>query len=92
MLGGHPGDGPAQLAKVGFVAQDTPAYAGLSVAKHFRMGAYLNKNWDAGLAESRIAQLGLDPRQKAGSLSGGQRAQLALTLAVCEATRAPPPR
>jgi ABC-2 type transport system ATP-binding protein len=46
------------------------------------MGAYLNKHWDNELAESRIAQLGLDPRQKAGSLSGGQRAQLALTLAV----------
>jgi ABC-2 type transport system ATP-binding protein len=84
VLGGRPGDGPAQLAKVGFVAQDTPAYAGLSVAKHLRMGAYLNKNWDHELAESRIDQLGLDPRQKAGSLSGGQRAQLALTLAVAK--------
>ncbi len=84
VLGGHPGDGPAQLAKVGFVAQDTPAYAGLSVAKHLRMGAYLNKNWDRELAESRIGQLGLDPHQKAGSLSGGQRAQLALTLAVAK--------
>ena len=84
VLGGHPGDGPAQLAKVGFVAQDTPAYAGLSVAKHLRMGAYLNKNWDDDLAQSRIEQLGLDPRQKAGSLSGGQRAQLALTLAVAK--------
>ena len=78
VLGGRPGDGPAQLDKVGFVAQDTPTYAGLSVAKHLRMGAYLNPNWDNELAESRIDQLGLDPRQKAGSLSGGQRAQLAL--------------
>lgn len=84
VLGGHPGGGPAQLAKVGFVAQDTPAYAGLSVAKHLRMGAYLNKNWDRELAESRIGQLGLDPHQKAGSLSGGQRAQLALTLAIAK--------
>ena len=29
-------------------------------------------------------QLGLDPRQRAGTLSGGQRAQLALTLAVAK--------
>jgi ABC-2 type transport system ATP-binding protein len=84
VLGGHPGDGPAQLGKVGFVAQDTPAYAGLSVGKHLRMGAYLNANWDQELARSRIDQLGLDPRQKAGSLSGGQRAQLALTMAVAK--------
>jgi ABC-2 type transport system ATP-binding protein len=82
VLGGGPGDGPAQLARVGFVAQDTPTYAGLTVAQHLRMGAYLNENWDRDLAESRIDQLDVDPRQKAGSLSGGQRAQLALTLAV----------
>jgi ABC-2 type transport system ATP-binding protein len=82
VLGGRPGDGPSQLARVGFVAQDTPTYAGLSVAKHLRMGAYLNKNWDRQLAKSRIEELDVNPRQKAGSLSGGQRAQLALTLAV----------
>jgi ABC-2 type transport system ATP-binding protein len=84
VLGGHPGDGPAQLEKVGFVAQDTPAYAGLSVGKHLLMGAYLNANWDQDLAKSRIDQLGLDLRQKAGSLSGGQRAQLALTMAIAK--------
>lgn len=84
VLGGHPGDGPAQLGKVGFVAQDTPAYAGLSVGKHLLMGAYLNANWDQELAKGRIDQLGLDLRQKAGSLSGGQRAQLALTMAIAK--------
>jgi ABC-2 type transport system ATP-binding protein len=81
VLGGRP-EAAAQLDKVGFVAQDTPIYAGLSVAKHLRMGAYLNGHWDNDLAVNRIAQLDLDPRQKAGSLSGGQRAQLALTLAI----------
>ena len=84
VLGGQPGDGPAQLGKVGFIAQDTPAYAGLSVGKHLLMGAYLNANWDHELARSRIDRLGLDPRQKAGTLSGGQRAQLALTMAIAK--------
>jgi ABC-2 type transport system ATP-binding protein len=82
VLGGHPSDGPGQLEKVGFVAQDTPAYARLSVGNHLLMGAYLNANWDQGLAKGRIDQLGLKLRQKAGSLSGGQRAQLALTMAI----------
>lgn len=36
------------------------------------------------MAKRRIAQLGLDPKQKAGKLSGGQRAQLALTLAIAK--------
>ena len=84
VLGGPPGDGPARLGRIGFVAQETPLYAQLSVAKHLRMGAWLNPTWDAEVAESRIAQLGLDPRQRAGSLSAGERAQLALTLAIAK--------
>ena len=48
------------------------------------MGAWLNPGWDSELAERRISQLGLDLRQRAGSLSGGQRAQLALTLATAK--------
>jgi ABC-2 type transport system ATP-binding protein len=84
VLGGHPASGPAQLAKVGFVAQDAPTYAGLSVADHLRFGAHMNPGWDQQLADDRIAKVGLDPSQKAGSLSGGQRAQLALTLALAK--------
>jgi ABC-2 type transport system ATP-binding protein len=74
VLGEQPGAGPEQLARVGYVAQDTPTYAGLSVGDHLRLGARLNPRWDAKLAQTRIEQLGLDPKQKAGRLSGGQRA------------------
>ena len=84
VAGGKPAASPAQLARVGFVAQDTPAYAALSVADHLRLGAHLNPGWDAQLAADRIRKLGLDPRQRAGKLSGGQRAQLALTLAIAK--------
>jgi ABC-2 type transport system ATP-binding protein len=74
----------AQLARVGFVAQDTPLYPSLSVADHLRLGNALNPGWDGALARARIAQLGLDQGQRAGTLSGGQRAQLALTLAIAK--------
>jgi ABC-2 type transport system ATP-binding protein len=84
VLGGRPAEGPAQLQRVGFVAQDAPTYSQLSVEKHLRMGAYLNSTWDQDLAQNRVEQLGLDPRQKAGSLSGGQRSQLALALATAK--------
>ena len=84
VLGARPASSPRQLARVGYVAQDTPTYAGLTVADHLRFGAHMNPGWDAGLAEGRIRQLGLDPKQRAGKLSGGQRAQLALTLAVAK--------
>jgi ABC-2 type transport system ATP-binding protein len=84
VLGGRPAAGPAQLARVGYLAQDAPVYPGLTIADHLKLGARLNPGWDAGLARSRVEQLDLDPRQKAGTLSGGQRAQLALTLAVAK--------
>ena len=84
VLGGRPGGNAGQLARVGFVAQDTPIYAGLSVAEHLRLGAWTNPGWDAGVAAERIGRIGLEPGQRAGRLSGGQRAQLALTLAVAK--------
>jgi ABC-2 type transport system ATP-binding protein len=84
VLGCRPGDGTGQLARVGFVAQDTPIYAGLSVGDHLRLGAWLNPGWDGELAERRTRALGLDPARRAGRLSGGQRAQLALTLAIAK--------
>jgi ABC-2 type transport system ATP-binding protein len=84
VLGGRPADGPAQLAKVGYVAQDTPTYPGLSIEEHLRFGARLNPGWDDALARERISRLGLDLGQPARRLSGGQRAQLALTLGIAK--------
>jgi ABC-2 type transport system ATP-binding protein len=84
VLGGGAGDGPAQLARVGFLAQDAPMYATLTVGDHLRFGQHLNRGWDADAASQRIDDLGLDVSQRAGQLSGGQRAQLALTLAVAK--------
>jgi len=74
--------GTSQRAQVGFVAQDTPTYSRLSVADHLRLGARLNPGWDDSLAQARIKRLGYDLKQRAGRLSGGQRAQLALTLGI----------
>jgi ABC-2 type transport system ATP-binding protein len=84
VCGGVPGSGPDQLAKVGYVAQNTPVYPGLTIEEHLRFGAHLNPRWDAALAKKRIERLGLDPKQPAGKLSGGQRAQLALTLGIAK--------
>jgi ABC-2 type transport system ATP-binding protein len=84
VLGEMPNDDPQHLERVSFVAQDTPVYSGLSVRDHVRYGAHVNPHWDSALAERRIVDLGLDPRQRAGKLSGGQRSQLALTLAIAK--------
>lgn len=84
VLGARPAESPAQLGRVGFLPQDTSLYARLTVTQHLQMGRWLNPSWDAELAQRRIEQLGLDLHQRAGSLSGGQRAQLALTMAVAK--------
>jgi ABC-2 type transport system ATP-binding protein len=84
VLGTRPAASAEQLAKVGFVAQDTPTYANLNVADHLRFGARLNPGWDAAAANDRVRRLGLDLDQRAGKLSGGQRAQLALTLGLAK--------
>jgi ABC-2 type transport system ATP-binding protein len=84
VLGARPAESPTQLGRVGFVAQETPLYSTLSVADHLKLGSWLNPRFDADAAERRVDQLGLDRKQRAGKLSGGQRAQLALTLAIAK--------
>ncbi len=77
----RPGSLPA-LDGIGFVAQDTPVYRGFSVADMVSLTKNLNRAFDTAYARGRLADLGIDPRKRAGQLSGGQRAQLALTLAL----------
>jgi ABC-2 type transport system ATP-binding protein len=74
VAGGPPAATKAQLTRVGFVAQDAPVYAGLSVADHLRLGAHLNPRWDAQLATERISKLSLDPgRKREGCPAGSAR-------------------
>jgi|HubBroStandDraft_5_1064220.scaffolds.fasta_scaffold181823_2 ABC-2 type transport system ATP-binding protein len=84
VLGEVPATSAEQLGHIGFVAQNTPVYEHLSIETHLAMGAALNPSWDAQLARRRMHDLALDPSQHAGDLSGGQRAQLALTLAIAK--------
>ena len=84
VCGGRPADGVPQLTKVGFVAQDAPVYTGLTVRDHLDLGRHLNPAWNDEIARDRVRRLGLDPKQRAGKLSGGQRAQLALTLGIAK--------
>jgi ABC-2 type transport system ATP-binding protein len=84
VLGNPPAADPSQVAKVGFLAQNAPLYPTLSVKDHLHFGQAMNERWDGEAAADRIERLGLDPAQRAGQLSGGQRAQLALTIAVAK--------
>jgi ABC-2 type transport system ATP-binding protein len=74
-------DAGAVLPRIGFLAQDHPLYKGFTIAETLKLGRKLNPGWDAELA-GRIEQLGLPLGKKVGKLSGGQQAQVALTLAL----------
>ncbi len=72
------------LPHVGFVAQEHPLYRSFSVEETLRFGRELNPRWDADFALQRVRQLGLPLSKKAGELSGGQQAQVALILALAK--------
>ena len=75
------------LARVGYVAQDHPLYRDFTVADMFRLGRAMNPSWDQQLAAARVAALGIPFSRKVRRLSGGQQAQVSLTMAL--AKRAP---
>jgi ABC-2 type transport system ATP-binding protein len=75
------------LAQLGFVAQDHPLYPRFRVKELLRMGAELNDSWDGQAAADRLVQLGIPPDRRVGALSGGEQAQVALTLALAKRPR-----
>jgi ABC-2 type transport system ATP-binding protein len=82
VLDGNPAGSPAALDGIAYVAQDTSVYSHLSVADMIHISRNLNRYFDRAAAEARLDDLQIPLKRKAGRLSGGQRAQLALTLAL----------
>ena len=82
VLGGRRAGSLPALDGIAFVAQDTPLYKNLSAADMLHLTRNLNRRFDQAFAQARLAELGIPVGQKAGKMSGGQQAQLALTLAL----------
>jgi ABC-2 type transport system ATP-binding protein len=82
VLGSEPPGSPDALDRIGFVAQDAPLYRNLPVRDMLHVARNLNRRWDQRRAEDRLKQLDIPISQKVGELSGGQKAQLALTIAL----------
>jgi len=87
VLGGCPPGSPAALDGIAFVAQDTPLYKNLSATDMVHLTRNLNRQLDEAYAEARLAELCIPLKRKSGRLSGGQQAQLGLTLALARRPR-----
>ncbi|MDH2902401.1 MAG: ABC transporter ATP-binding protein [Actinomycetota bacterium] len=85
ILGGVPSAGDASLLKrVGYLDQERPLYKGFRVDEMFRFGAGTNPTWDMTTAHAYVDQLGISLRDRVDKLSGGQQAQVALTMCLAK--------
>jgi ABC-2 type transport system ATP-binding protein len=87
VLGAAPRQDPAFLAEIGFLAQEIPLYRRFTAEDHIGIGAHMNPRWDAALVRTRLAELRIPLDQRVGTLSGGQRAQVALALTLAKRPR-----
>ena len=84
VLGGAPRQDPAYLAGIGFLAQEIPLYRRLTTHDHIGIGTHLNPRWDSESARARLGGLKIPLDRPVGTLSGGQRAQVALALTLAK--------
>ena len=82
VLGGAPGD--TTLPGVGFVAQDAPLYRDFTADELLTMGDRLNADFDVAFGRARLRNVGVPLDRRVDRLSGGQRAQVALCLALAK--------
>jgi ABC-2 type transport system ATP-binding protein len=87
VLGGTPRQDPAYLAEIGFLAQEIPLYRRLTAGDHIGIGAHLNPRWDGESVRTRLGGLKIPLDRPVGTLSGGQRAQVALALTLAKRPR-----
>jgi ABC-2 type transport system ATP-binding protein len=87
VLGGSPSQDPEYLARIGFLAQEIPLYRRLSAQDHIGMGAHMNPRWDGESVQDRLGRLKIPLGRPVGTLSGGQRSQVALALTLAKRPR-----
>jgi len=80
VFGHDPLERPDVLGEVGYVAQGAPLYRSFRVAETIEYARRTNSRWDADIATELLTRI--DSRTKVGALSAGERARLALALAL----------
>jgi ABC-2 type transport system ATP-binding protein len=87
LLGLEPGGRTTFLYEIGYLAQDVPLYKRLTASEHLEVGAHLNRRWAGDQARQRLLALQVPLDRPVSTLSGGQRAQVALGLALAKSPK-----
>ncbi|MCP3801052.1 ABC transporter ATP-binding protein [Allokutzneria sp. A3M-2-11 16] len=72
------------LERVAYIDQEHSLYRDFTVREMLTAGRVLNRRWDDKIATDRLAELGIPLTAKVGRISGGQRAQVALAVALAK--------
>jgi ABC-2 type transport system ATP-binding protein len=80
-------DRPKALARIGYVGQEVGLYRQLTADEHLELAATLRSGFDRGGAAERLDALDIPRGVPTAELSGGQQAQIALSMAL--GTQAP---
>jgi ABC-2 type transport system ATP-binding protein len=80
VLGGPVRADPAFLEQIGYVAEDAPLYRGFTVGDIVELARRTNRRWDGAIVSDCLAGTRVDER--VGALSPGQRARVALAVAL----------
>ncbi len=85
VLGRPPGTcSPDVLARIAYLDQERPLYRGFRVSEMLRFGRELNPRWDDARARRCLDDLAISPGARISRLSGGQQAQVALTMCLAK--------
>ena len=85
VLGEEPiGNSASFLSRIGYLDQERPLYRGFRVDEMFRFGEGTNPTWNMTTAHAYVDQLGISLRDRVNNLSGGQQAQVALTMCLAK--------
>ncbi|ABW10796.1 ABC transporter related [Parafrankia sp. EAN1pec] len=82
VLGEKPYYSSGLMTRVGFVAQGAPLYSDFTADELLVMGSKLNRGFEQASAREQLRRLDIPLHWRVGSLPGGQRVQVALTLAL----------
>jgi ABC-2 type transport system ATP-binding protein len=72
------------LSRIAYLDQDRPLYKDFRVEEILRFGRELNPRWDDVRARRHLEELRIPLDVRIGKLSGGQQAQVALTLCLAK--------